>query len=329
MTDKPVRETSVAMSSESGIGSDSELIESLRAGSNNIVVAKIDKNEQAVVLDTTFDSLAETRAALKEIKEPRYIFVHHGNHKSYHFVAYTPEDALVRSKMLYASTKSALLRNVGTNVVQKQHLATEIDELDDKSLFASEDTSLEDALSQSERELRDIDRQQASFLSHGTTPHALVSQTDAFAKGALTFVVSDHNIKNLLSDNNVITFAIDINKESVEVINQMNINGSEGLKLLTEHPTYTIYREGERYYFIYSCPSGSKVKERMLYASNKQGFLNSLQETEQITFEKVFEIGDPDELTANDFALETKDSNLNELSSKKFTKPRGPTRRTK
>ena len=28
--------------------------------------------------------------------------------------------------------------------------------------------------------------------------------------------------------------------------------------------------------FIYTCPSGSKIKERMVYASTKQGFLASM-----------------------------------------------------
>lgn len=47
-------------------------------------------------------------------------------------------------------------------------------------------------------------------------------------------------------------------------------------------PRYSFFRyqvEGSKespIVFIYTCPSGSKIKERMVYASTKQGFLATM-----------------------------------------------------
>ena len=64
---------------------------------------------------------------------------------------------------------------------------------------------------------------------------------------------------------------------------------AEGLPsaISATEPRYTFFRythslegtEQSPIVFIYTCPSGSKIKERMIYASTKQGFLSAASST--------------------------------------------------
>ena len=90
--------------------------------------------------------------------------------------------------------------------------------------------------------------------------------------------ISAHNVL-------ILSQRIDTKTESVELANtsQTEANGL-GSAISDSEPRYSIFKyshsfdgEGSPLVFIYSFPAGLGVRDRMLYASSKIGFLTALQ----------------------------------------------------
>lgn len=78
---------------------------------------------------------------------------------------------------------------------------------------------------------------------------------------------------------------INVKDETIELVGSSSTD-ADGLAsaISNTEPRYSFFRYSHRLegteqspiVFIYTCPSGSKIKERMVYASTKQGFLASM-----------------------------------------------------
>lgn len=161
----------------------------------------------------------------------------------------------------------------------------------------------------------------------------------------------------------LISFNIDTTKELLtlkSIDTQIEIN--QLIDTLNNHtssrisPQYILYNyQIGKLAFIYSCPSGSSVKDRMIYASFKNSLINHLNQLikstnidDDIIIDKNIEVGDLDEIElsqlqeSNELIHDTNtngnnnsssnflSSNNSSLSSKnglKFNKPKGPRRR--
>lgn len=161
----------------------------------------------------------------------------------------------------------------------------------------------------------------------------------------------------------LISFNIDTTKELLtlkSIDTQIEIN--QLIDTLNNHtssrisPQYILYNyQIGKLAFIYFCPSGSSVKDRMIYASFKNSLINHLNQLikstnidDDIIIDKNIEVGDLDEIElsqlqdANELIHDTNtngnnnsssnslSSNNSSLSSKnglKFNKPKGPRRR--
>lgn len=334
------------MSNQSGIIADQQLLNVLNTAPVSektktlIVTAKLSHDNTVVEVNEQYDNFDSLLGDLSD-EEPYYIFIKDENidDKHYDFVSYVPDNAPVKFKMLYASTKNTIVRQIGTNLINQQILCTDLHELKD---FFTKDIKEEsekigivddNILTESERIELEIAQQQREFQQQ-VRGQPLVSQNNGIG-GQLSFnVITDDSLVEDLKKDNVLSFHID--NEQVKILKKFNIDKPNDMKISQEHPSYTIYRNNELYYFIYSCPSGSKVKDRMIYAANKSGFVKYLQDLEHINFENIIEIGEPDELeislihhgTAMDIAQEKeKIESEQKNNSLKFNKPKGPTRR--
>ncbi|GAV48438.1 hypothetical protein ZYGR_0I07350 [Zygosaccharomyces rouxii] len=328
------------MSSQSGISAEQELIDFLHHPSQGsqglrIVTAGISNDFTTVQLKGGYDSLSQLESSLNN--EPLYVFIKdlQKNPNQYVFVSYVPDSSPVRLKMLYASTKNTLVRQIGGNSIGKQTLLT--DPTDFQDVLKSNDVDSQQGaavLTESERAEIEISQQQQRMKLGN---RKLVSQTDG-APTSLMFDVKsgDSTISELLQSFNVIYCKIDLDTEQIQVMDKSNISGPNQLQILPEHPSYTLYRNGSLDYFIYSCPSGSKVKERMVYASNRLGFINHLKDQDKLEFARIIEIGDPEDLElsliSNSSQEQQKQEEAEEAaarasSSRKFNKPKGPGRR--
>ncbi|KAL3233038.1 Twinfilin-1 [Nakaseomyces bracarensis] len=324
------------MSNQSGILADQKLLDilsnDLSKGQTTFITAKISEDSTKVELDNEYSTLEQCTKGLGD--SPLYIFYLGTASKQYQFFSYVPDASPVRAKMLYASTKNTMVRQIGGNSIGRQLLITESDELAESVNSDNGDDQKSNVLTESERSAQEIDAaQKKEFYStyNSISGRELVSQTGGGPSVLQFDVRMNDDIKNLLENDNVIAFKIDPSTEEVAICNKGAANDPKGLTFITEHPTYTIYKNGELYYFIYSCPSGSKVKERMLYASNKSGFIKFLQEKQGMEFTKTFEIGDSDELEVSLISYGSKKqldddaaAEASKNTTQKFSRPKGP-----
>jgi twinfilin-like protein len=97
-------------------------------------------------------------------------------------------------------------------------------------------------------------------------------------------------------------------------------------------PRYSFYRYAHTYngtslspiLFIYTCPSGSKIKERMLYAASSRSAQQLAEAEAGLTIEKKIEASSPEDVTQ-----ESIDEDLHpKVEVKKaFERPRRPGRK--
>lgn len=98
--------------------------------------------------------------------------------------------------------------------------------------------------------------------------------------------------------------------------------------IAAKEPRYVFYRyreiEAAPLLFIYSCPSGSKVKERMIYSTSRAYVASKVAEEAGLTIDKKMEASDSDDLSATALADEFK----SKVEVKKtFDRPRRPGKR--
>ncbi|SCU97220.1 LAFA_0G10396g1_1 [Lachancea sp. 'fantastica'] len=319
------------MSNQSGITANEALLSQIGSlvndsSSGAVVVAEISADNTTVDLHSVLSNLEELPEYASRNNYPQYFFIRQGS--GIVFVSYVPESSPVRSKMLYASTKNTVLRQIGSNHVSQQLLLSLPEELVAKTW---ENASREDApLTASEQISDSISRQQR--MEHARGGQQLVSQTGGTSHTLSFKISSEEPISTLLEKNNLIIFRIDLTKEQVEVLETKQVSQPSEIVFLlkSDHPTYNLYTHQGKTYFIYSCPSGSKVKERMLYASNKTGFIKHLSEVDSLILESVSEIGDASELDLSKlgYAGSTVQDTTNAAPGQlKFNRPKRPGRR--
>ncbi|QLL31317.1 hypothetical protein HG536_0B01800 [Torulaspora globosa] len=325
------------MSNQSGILADQNLLDLLSNPDSNevfAITAQISKDATAVQFSAKYSSLEQVIDNLAE--EPLYVFIRGTleDPKQYHFISYVPDSSPVRSKMLYASTKNTLVRQIGTSGIGRQSLLTDASEL----LQVVDERNAQEAsvLTESEKADIEIAQQQQRLKASEYYPNGrkLVSQTDGVPKSlAFRVKTGEGSIAELMKNYNVISFRIDLASEQIQVAAKYNIDSPRKVEIVEDHPSYVIYRNGSLYYFIYCCPSGSKVRDRMVYASNRAGFIKHLKDEDHLELAKIIEIGDPEELELSSLspstpeALAAEDAESKSASDVKFSRPKGPTRK--
>jgi twinfilin-like protein len=117
--------------------------------------------------------------------------------------------------------------------------------------------------------------------------------------------------------------------ETVALASQDKCSASDLAGILSsDEPRFSFFRYREQpsspVIFIYTCPSGSKVKERMVYASSRRYVVSNVAEEAGLTIAKKMEASDPAEISAA--ALED-EFRLQKEETKAFERPRRPGRR--
>ncbi|QID85144.1 Twinfilin-1 [Saccharomyces pastorianus] len=332
------------MSTQSGIIADQGLLDSLNENLSTdgvvIVIAKISPDSTSVhQLDVTHN-LDQLVHLASQNKEPLYIFYKPQKVAKYFFVSFIPDGSPVRSRMLYASTKNTLARQIGSNSLStEQPLITDVQELADlKELDGDRTVAQNKPLTEDEKMQIEINKQQTLLRkSVNNNSVKLVSQ-DSPSPLSLTFKVdSERPIDEIFSNDgkNLIIFQIEPTNETIQIVQSETCPSVDALQIDLPGPSYTIFKHDSLNFFIYSCPSGSKVKDRMMYASNKNGFINYLKNDQKISFSKILEIGDFVELDKSSLSAKSDEDDLDRGStpdqsnngSLRFDKPRGPMRK--
>lgn len=213
-------------------------------------------------------------------------------------ISFVPDTCPVRHKMLYASTRDNLKKQLGYSYFTRElHATTRAELTFDTYEAQGARVNLDDVLTMAEKEKKEEALQHVHMGAtragvHGVdfpmTPAATAKVT-AFAGGAI----------------NYLQLRLNIDSENIDLSEAGDCDAA-GLAahVPADEPRYHVFRyehshEGQNIapiLFVYSCPLNSKIKHRMLTSSCKVACLKQLEEA-GVVCEKKLEITEPDDLT--------------------------------
>ncbi|KAL5336378.1 hypothetical protein BJX70DRAFT_283465 [Aspergillus crustosus] len=290
-----------------------------------------------------YPSLSQLSSVL-EPKTPLYLLIRRPGTGSPSLVAltYIPSNAGVRAKTLFASTRATLVRELGSEKFGETIFATDEDEVVGEKAWREREAEKngsgeggyrrEDLMGDKERELEAVRR--AEEAARSGTPGRDIGIGGTFARGPSRMRIEmqvDEDAKEALTglqQQGLVQLSIDVPTESLKLAAAESGVDAESVQghIPSSSPRYTFYHypDSEAIIFIYTCPSGSSIKERMLYASSRMHALQ-VAEAQGLKVSKKIEAGTPDEITGERLHEEVhppQNANLRQG----FAKPRRPGR---
>ncbi|XP_034031981.1 twinfilin-1a isoform X2 [Thalassophryne amazonica] len=246
------------------------------------------------------------------------------------FLAWVPESAAVRYKMLYAATKATLKKEFGGGHIKEELSGTTKEEMSCsayKKYLTSKNFPL--PLTAAEEELQQIKLNEVQ-VDIGVDTKQQTMQGVAFPLHREAVAALERFRDRKI---NYVQLHIDFDQEMIRLSNTEPTEVRDLPKRIPKDSAryhFFLYKhshEGdylESTVFIYSMP-GYKcaIKERMLYSSCKNPLVDMVENKLQIEIEKKLEIDNGDEVT-NDFLYE--EVHPKQHAHKQiFAKPKGPT----
>ncbi|CAA22475.1 Twinfilin [Schizosaccharomyces pombe] len=273
----------------------------------------------------------KVRECLLGSEEPAFVLVYDDSKKNLlQLISYVPENANVRRKMLYASSRAAFVRCVTLAKLDESYFASTPEELDYqqimKSLSKQEDQS---PLRQDELERKEYNESMQSSVTHKRplVTRGVAMSIDDKALKALSDLKSS-------TENNLVILSID--KEVISLSQEkQNIPPSDVKSFFSStEPNFAFYslpKDGSsKILFIYICPMQATVKHRMVYSSSKLGLLDSIKAELGIVIDGKIESNDAADITEKEILHAAGISSPQaETSTTKtgFSRPRPPRRR--
>ncbi|KAE8828406.1 hypothetical protein PTNB85_07594 [Pyrenophora teres f. teres] len=248
--------------------------------------------------------------------------------KSLVAITYVPNAAPVRQKMLFASTRLTMVRELGGEHFGESVFTTEASELTSSGWEKHiAHTASENPLTAEEQSLQDIKDAEA-LESRGTRGQGL-------AQGGRIAIRADDEIAGALrklgegGTDNLVQLRMDGASETLQLVSSSSATPSTLASAIdTKEPRYAFYRHDDpdaSVVFISTCPSGAKIRERMIYAASRGNVVSLAQNEAGLKVVKKLEATNPDEVTEqiilDEFKVEKKEE------SKGFAKPKRPGRR--
>ncbi|KAK7207769.1 hypothetical protein BZA70DRAFT_272171 [Myxozyma melibiosi] len=330
------------MSNQSGIKSSPELLQTFKQFSSDgslrtllisIENESLEPGSQFPVKSNYFDDMAQLSSVVKP-NAPLYILHRKDEGNEFTLISYIPDAAPVRHKMLYASTRNTLMRELGSDKIASSFFTTEQDELSAEGLrkFVAHE-QLSNPLSEEERALKSVMEIEAKEGLAGTTTRK------SHVSSGLSFPVSD-SVRDALSEleggrENVAVLELDVSKESVELATRTTVEDPSQLSevISTDAPRYTffLFEHGEgagkekALVFIYTCPSSAKIKERMLYASCRAAVIAEAEGVSGMKVARKIEASDGSEITRASLEADLRPAPV--AAKQAFARPKAPGRR--
>jgi twinfilin-like protein len=297
------------------------------------------KDEQIIPGPTIASSSSSFTSDLSNLSthvkpnEALYILLRRANElsssdKSLCAITYVPNAAPVRQKMLFASTRLTLLRELGGEHFPETVFCTEADELTEKGWerhLAHEKEG--NPLTKEEKDLEDI-KQAEALESRGTQGHSLT-------QGGKLALRTDNDIASALQtlgqggSENLVQLRMDGKTETLQLA---SVSSSSPSQLATaidgSEPRFSFYRWEDAessIVFVSTCPSKAKIKDRMLYAASRSNVLLLAQNEGGLKVAKRIEATNPEEITEQVLKDEFKVAQVEEKKS--FAKPKRPGRK--
>ncbi|KNC49308.1 twinfilin [Thecamonas trahens ATCC 50062] len=214
------------------------------------------------------------------------------------FLSFVPDTCPVRHKMLYASTRDNVKKQLGENVFTSEMHASLKDELTAEGYAAhleAQNGTDYDVLSMAEREKME----EARMEIHVGVGRAGVHGVDF----PLTSAASDEISKLAAGSLNYVQLRLDLDAETIDLAEAASVDATElAAHVSDESPAYHVFNYKHEFegaataavVFVYSCPLSSKIKERMLFSSCKEAAIAQITgagvtidaKEEKVTFAK-------------------------------------------
>lgn len=254
-------------------------------------------------------------------------------------ITYVPDTAPVRSKMLYASTRLTLVRELGTEKFHETIFATTRQELTANGFKKHDQHVLLDApLTEEEKSLSKVRRQEA-VEGHGMTERKSHVNTSQSLPASAEVIAGIRELKEFESQANpnenvnLIQFKINVETETLEVYSKTATPISKlGESISKSTPRFSLYRYVHTHndvisspiLFIYTCPSSSRPKERMLYATSSRSVRQIVEQVCGLSITKNIEETDPADITVESIHADLYPPTP--VLTKTFDRPRRPGR---
>ncbi|RKP23058.1 hypothetical protein SYNPS1DRAFT_19207, partial [Syncephalis pseudoplumigaleata] len=223
------------------------------------------------------------------------------------FLCYVPDRASVRDKMLYASTRATLTRELGDARFIDALFGTTREELTLAGYKEHVRHSKAAApLTEEEEQMARMQISEVAAASIGTGSRrthvaGVAFPVEASARDALKCLASAGHADNC------VVLRLNMQGETIELDRVQTAAASElSAAIPKDVPRFTFYAykkaDGEEaIVFIYTCPSASSIRERMLYSSVRAALLTAVSEL-GIAVAKKMETDDVTELTPQELS---------------------------
>lgn len=212
-------------------------------------------------------------------------------------LAWVPDSAKVRDKMLYSSSRDDLKRTLGLTHFVTEYYANSKSDLSFAAVLEAQNKDREAApLTEAER-LRREERALTSLERDATTKSAM-----SIVQFALSDTVKEELNMFTTGDCNWVEMRVDLDKETIESAGSKIVIATEPLAphLTNEDGRFLALRlpdskGGALTMFVYSCPETLPIRMKMTLSTVKSAAIAAAQEL-GVTFDKTFEIRDTADL---------------------------------
>jgi twinfilin-like protein len=209
--------------------------------------------------------------------QPLYILLRQDNASTFVAITYVPNTAPVRQKMLFASTRLTLVRELGIESFGEQIFVENAEELSVEGWRKHQKhVQQENPLTEEERNLVDIKNAEATEVG-GTSRRGA-----GYGSGGLKMQAGEGVVEALsnLQEGGLVSLKIDTSETIVLAEAPASGIGAGDLaqRISNTEPRYSVYKYSysgasgpeTASIFIYTCPTATKVKDRMVYASSRR-----------------------------------------------------------
>lgn len=224
-------------------------------------------------------------------------------------VTYVPDTAKVRQKMLFASTRLTLTRELGSEHFRETIFATTAEELSPAGFERHDRHAAIDApLTEEERTLGEVKRAEAE-AGAGTGIREIHLSKTMNMPIATDALVSLSELSRG-EGRGIVILKINRDSETVELVKDSSTPSSiaELVQAIpTTEPRFTFFKyththdgaESSPVLFFYTCPAvaGKEIKYRMMYPLMKRAVLTVAETEAGLKIEKRFEVEEPNEIT--------------------------------
>ncbi|KAL1305823.1 hypothetical protein AAFC00_003985 [Neodothiora populina] len=322
---------------QSGISASQELHDAFNtlvsSPSQRGLLATIDKETlvpaQTIPASSTFTSdLSELTSLLTPTAASYMLLKLDGSAPDgYVAVTYVPDTAPVRQKMLFASTRLTLVRELGVERFRETLFVTRAEEMTPEGWAKHEaHTKLAAPLTDEEEGLKGIKEAEAQE-SGGTGARKRIGGGGIGLEAGEGVLGALESLKEG-AEGELVMIKIDVSTETLQLDSTAsNVSPSEiSSRISDSEPRYSFYNYPgvQGLVFMYSCPTASKIKERMVYAASRARILSLAEQEAGLTISKKLEATSPTEWTEDVLSSEFAEKKVVE---KGFARPKRPGRK--